>query len=81
MPRATGVRSTRPGATGWSGRMPIREDFREEYEERVAILIYDGGLPDSEAEFQAEIEIEFRQLDYDRWRASGNRSVRDAGIV
>lgn len=37
--------------------MPTREDLMDEYEERAAIMQYDGGLTREEAERQAWLLI------------------------
>jgi hypothetical protein len=43
------------------------EDAREEYEERAAIMEFEGGLSRQEAEILAEVSVR------ERWRQGGGR--------
>jgi hypothetical protein len=52
----------------YKAQASLNEDDREEYEERAAIMQYDGGLPQAEAEKRAlEIILQRRQH---QWKAS-----------
>jgi len=66
---------------------PFKKDWpeywREAFEERVAIMIYDGELPEDEARLRAEgrVRIEYQRT-RDTWVRSspGNDNVINEGI-
>ena len=59
----------RADCVGAMGRLPEHwsEDAREEYEERAAIMEFEGGLSRQEAEVLAEVSVR------ERWRQGGGR--------
>ena len=56
-----------------TGPEGLSKDWRIEYEERAAILEYDGGLVREEAEALALQEIRVRTREYDQKNRGGGR--------